>query len=150
MEGRKRVHNGPTRKPSILLRRFNFQKEVGAIIGAYPGVADANVYGVRLPNHDGRAGMCAIAFHDNHRPDFGALSRHLHSILPRYAIPLFLRVTKAMTLTGNMKHQKHGLREEGIDPKNVRGERIIWLKNGEYVDFTIEDWEGLNAGHVKL
>jgi len=55
-----------------------------------------------------------------------------------------------MTLTGNMKHQKHELREEGIDPKKVRGERIVWLRNGDYVDFTIEDWEGLNAGRVKL
>ena len=59
-------------------------------------------------------------------------------------------MTKAMTLTGNMKHQKHELREEGIDPKKVRGERIVWLRNGDYVDFTIEDWEGLNAGRVKL
>lgn len=55
-----------------------------------------------------------------------------------------------MTLTGNMKHQKHGLREEGIDPKKTRGEKIIWLKNGEYVDFTHDDWEGLQAGQVKL
>jgi acyl-CoA synthetase (AMP-forming)/AMP-acid ligase II len=147
VEGRKRVYDGT---PLLILQHLTPSQEVGAIVGAYPGVADANVYGVRLPNHDGRAGCCAIAFHEDHTPDLNAFSRHLHSILPRYAIPLFLRLTKAMTLTGNMKHQKHGLREEGIDPKKTRGEKIIWLKNGEYVDFTPDDWEGLQAGQVKL
>jgi hypothetical protein len=55
-----------------------------------------------------------------------------------------------MALTGNMKHQKHGLREQGVDPSKCQGERIIWLKDGEYVDFTKEDWESLKAGQIKL
>jgi len=55
-----------------------------------------------------------------------------------------------MRLTGNMKHQKHEMREEGIDLDKCRGEKILWLKNEEYVDFTKEDWEGLKAGQVKL
>jgi hypothetical protein len=29
-------------------------------LGKYPGVIDANVYGVQLPNHDGRAGCAAL------------------------------------------------------------------------------------------
>ena len=31
--------------------------EVAAIMGEVPGIAEANVYGIRLPNHDGRAGV---------------------------------------------------------------------------------------------
>jgi hypothetical protein len=54
-----------------------------------------------------------------------------------------------MILTGNMKHQKHGMREEGVDPEKCR-ERFMWLKNGEYVEFTKQDWENLKAGQVKL
>ena len=49
-----------------------------------------------------------------------------------------------------MKHQKHQMREEGVDPDKLQSERVFWLKDGGYVEFTKEDWEGLKAGHVKL
>src|SRR5579862_1964601 len=126
------------------------EQEVAAVIGAFPGVDDANVYGIRLPNHDGRAGCVALTLHPDANFDFSSLARHLLDTLPRYAVPLFIRITDGMRLTGNMKHQKHEMREEGIDPTKVKGDRILWLKNGAYVDFTKEDWDGLNAGSVKL
>jgi acyl-CoA synthetase (AMP-forming)/AMP-acid ligase II len=124
-------------------------KEVAAVIGSYPGVDDANVYGIRLPNHDGRAGCAAIAVHHSSPPHFGDLAKYLKKSLPRYAVPLFLRLTDSMRLTGNMKHQKHEMREEGVDLEKCR-EKVLWLKNDEYVDFTKEDWEELKAGQVKL
>lgn len=34
--------------------------EVAEIMGKFPGVVEANVYGVQLPNHDGRAGCAAL------------------------------------------------------------------------------------------
>jgi acyl-CoA synthetase (AMP-forming)/AMP-acid ligase II len=34
--------------------------EVSEVLGKFPGVVEANVYGVALPNHDGRAGCAAI------------------------------------------------------------------------------------------
>lgn len=34
--------------------------EVSEVLGRYPGVSEATVYGVSLPNHDGKAGMAAI------------------------------------------------------------------------------------------
>jgi hypothetical protein len=124
---------------------------VAAVIGLHPGVDDANVYGVRLPNHDGRAGCVALTLHQDSNFDFGSLARHLLDTLPRYAVPLFVRLTtEGMRLTGNMKHQKHEMREEGIDPGKMRGDKILWLKDGIYVEFTKEDWEKMNAGQVKL
>jgi acyl-CoA synthetase (AMP-forming)/AMP-acid ligase II len=119
------------------------------VIGAYPGVDDANVYGIRLPNHDGRAGCVAISLHHGTSLDFGALAEHLKNVLPKYAVPLFVRITDAMRLTGNMKHQKHGMREEGADPTKCK-DKILWLNNGRYVEFTKEDWEQMKGGHVKL
>ena len=119
------------------------------MIGHYPGVADANVYGVRLPNHDGRAGCVALVVHENHNVNFSSLARHLHNALPKYAVPLFIRLTKAITLTGNMKHQKHGMREEGVDVEKI-GEKVLWLKGGSYVEFTKDDWDAMKAGQIKL
>lgn len=34
--------------------------EVAEVLGKYPGVVEANVYGVSLPSHDGRAGCAAV------------------------------------------------------------------------------------------
>lgn len=34
--------------------------EVSQVLGRFPGIVEANVYGVALPNHDGRAGCAAI------------------------------------------------------------------------------------------
>jgi acyl-CoA synthetase (AMP-forming)/AMP-acid ligase II len=120
------------------------------VISVYPGVEDANVYGIRLPNHDGRAGCVALAAQKSSQVDFKALGKHLTAVLPRYAVPLFVRVTESMRLTGNFKHQKHEMREEGIDPAKTKGEQVLWLRGGEYVQFTQDDWESLKAGQVKL
>ncbi|MBE3048105.1 AMP-binding protein, partial [Candidatus Bathyarchaeota archaeon] len=34
--------------------------EVGHVMGLHPGIHEANVYGVQLPHHDGRAGCAAL------------------------------------------------------------------------------------------
>jgi acyl-CoA synthetase (AMP-forming)/AMP-acid ligase II len=44
--------------------------EVSEVIGKFPGVVEANVYGVLLPNHDGRAGCAAIYIESNKRATF--------------------------------------------------------------------------------
>lgn len=44
--------------------------EVAEVLGRYPGIVEANVYGVALPSHDGRAGCAAIYIDPNARKDF--------------------------------------------------------------------------------
>jgi acyl-CoA synthetase (AMP-forming)/AMP-acid ligase II len=105
---------------------------------------------VRLPHHDGRAGCAAVALREGEGPDFKGLAERVRSALPKFAVPLFLRITKTMNLTGNMKHQKNLMRDEGVDPAKVSGDVIFWLKDGVYVEFTEKDWEGLKVGHAKL
>lgn len=39
--------------------------EVAEVLGQYPGVVEANVYGVSLPSHDGRAGCAAVYIDPN-------------------------------------------------------------------------------------
>jgi acyl-CoA synthetase (AMP-forming)/AMP-acid ligase II len=41
--------------------------EVSEVLGRFPGVVDANVYGVELPHHDGRAGCAALLLADGAR-----------------------------------------------------------------------------------
>ncbi len=121
-------------------------------------VREANVYGVRMPHHDGRAGAAAVVLFP--RPGSSevdaetlrALAQYALQHLPKYAVPLFLRVSDDLghAVTGTNKQQKHRLRDQGVDPAQVGGDRVFWLRDGTYVPFTGGDWEMLNAGKVKL
>ncbi|MCJ1243863.1 hypothetical protein MMC30_001060 [Trapelia coarctata] len=126
--------------------------EVAEVLGVHPAVLDANVYGVELPNHDGRAGCVAIMFNrDVDEELLGNVAGHVTQKLPRYAVPIFLRVAKELQTTGNNKQQKHMLRTEGVDPKRVAAkDKVYWLRDGTYVEFRESDWEKLNAAAVKL
>ncbi|KUI64170.1 Fatty acid transporter protein [Cytospora mali] len=135
--------------------------EVSQVLGLHPAVHEANVFGVQLPHHDGRAGCVALILNKNNYyfPDgvarvevLKSLAEHIHKGLPRYAAPIFLRITKPgkMQTTGTNKQQKHDLRTEGVNPDKTGDDEIFWLQQGKYVPFTKADWDALNGGMVKL
>jgi acyl-CoA synthetase (AMP-forming)/AMP-acid ligase II len=130
---------------------------------------EANVYGVEVPGFDGRAGCAAIVLSETHQAKFEAtnsvegevlrlLAKQAVENLPRYAVPVFLRVQRTEGAnerrTGTNKQQKHVLREDGVDPGKigVSGDALYWLKPGSdaYEAFAEKDWQMLNGGLVKL
>ena len=88
--------------------------EVEAVLGACPGVADAAVYGVAVPGHEGRAGMAAIVTGTGF--DFAVFAAHAAARLPDYARPLFVRVCGKLDVTGTFKLMKGALAREGYGP----------------------------------
>ncbi|KAJ5287891.1 AMP-dependent synthetase/ligase [Penicillium angulare] len=138
--------------------------EVSEVMGAHPAVHEANVYGVALPNHDGRAGCAALITSDQlasgqltglalepSRTTLDDIAAHTLKNLPRYAAPIFLRVMPEMPATGNMKQQKQDLRTQGVDPEQIsKDHRIYWLQGSTYVPFEHRDWDRLNGGQVRL
>lgn len=129
--------------------------EVSEVLGTHPAVDEANVYGVELPHHEGRAGCATVMFNGGQDVDqkvLDGVAAHVKGRLPRYAVPLFIRVTKMMQATGNNKQQKHLLRAEGVDPARTRssGDQMFWLKGGTYQAFEDNDWTTLEAGRVRL
>ncbi|KAI4859256.1 acetyl-CoA synthetase-like protein [Hypoxylon rubiginosum] len=127
--------------------------EVSEALGAHPAVGEANVYGVQLPNHDGRAGCVALSLNKTLDDTLlRSLAEHARNRLPKYAVPIFLRVGDglAAAVTGTLKQQKHELRIQGVDPRLVGDDELFWLKDGRYVKFGESDWDRLNAGQVKL
>jgi len=127
--------------------------EVSNVVGLHPDVVEANVYGVELPHHEGRAGCAAVALHGN--PDdvvMQSIADHVNGELPSYARPLFLRIMKTAgeQMTGTLKHLKHQLRDEGVDPAKVPCSSIFWLKGGRYVPFSERDWNLISRGSAKL
>jgi fatty-acyl-CoA synthase len=88
--------------------------EVEETIGQFPGVEETNVYGVRIPGHDGRAGMAALVVDRNF--DLAQFHKHLAKSLPDYARPLFLRIRGEMEVTSTFKMKKIDFVEQGFDP----------------------------------
>ena len=126
--------------------------EVAEVLGNHPAVTDHNIYGVELPGHDGRAG-CAATVLDREVDNklLASIADHVHQQLPKYAVPVFLRVTKEIQATGNNKQQKHILRNQGVHPEKVDPEdKLYWLRGGTYVEFQLKDWGAIEAGQVKL
>lgn len=127
--------------------------EVSAAMGLHPAIEEANVYGVQLPHHDGRAGCAAVALGvaaDERL--LRSLAEHARAKLPRYAVPIFLRLGKGTSaaVTGTNKQQKHGLRVEGVDPTKVGDDELYWLKGDTYVRFGREEWDQMSGGQIKL
>jgi len=104
--------------------------EVAQTLGACPGVLDANVYGVTIEGHDGRAGMAALAVGEGF--DLAALRAHVDASLPAYARPLFLRIRDGLEITDTFKHKKTTLAREGFDPRAI-SEALYFALPGEGV-----------------
>jgi fatty-acyl-CoA synthase len=79
--------------------------EVAAAITSFPGIVDANVYGIAIPGTDGRAGMAELV---STRPiDLAAFRDHLTRYLPRYAHPVLLRMQNQINVTPTFKQIKN-------------------------------------------
>lgn len=133
--------------------------EVAEVLGRYPGVAEANVFGVTVPGHEGRAGCAALNIDSSQGLDYKDLVRYARKQLPGYAVPVFLRVVKGSSHIHNHKQNKVGLRREGVDPDKIGTEEtngaedtFLWWKPGtqEYVPFERKDWEKLVNREVRL
>ncbi|KAJ9614636.1 hypothetical protein H2200_002773 [Cladophialophora chaetospira] len=134
--------------------------EVSDVLGRFDQIAEANVYGVQVPHADGRAGCAAIvpvtSITAPEQLDFTKLAEYLLATLPRYAVPIFLRVVPQLEYTGTMKLQKGRLRTEGVDLDKIEastpGDRMYWLPPGAkaYEVFGRTQWEELKGGKVRL
>ncbi|MBV1877812.1 MAG: long-chain-acyl-CoA synthetase [Pseudomonadales bacterium] len=107
--------------------------EVAECLNNYHEIQFANIYGVQIPNTDGRAGMAAIVLNDN-KPaqtlDLQALTDHIKSNLPSYARPIFIRVLENLPTTTTHKLQKNDLREHAFHLDKV-DDMIFVTKPGE-------------------
>jgi|TARA_B110000503_G_scaffold102666_1_gene153335 citronellyl-CoA synthetase len=93
--------------------------EVGEILNGYQDVNMANVYGVKIPGCEGRAGMAAFSLEHAESFDWQEFSGYVENNLPKYARPVFIRVIQEMDTTGTFKLKKNDLRDEAFDLNKI-------------------------------
>lgn len=130
------------------------------VLGRFHGILEANVYGVEVPSHDGRAGCAAIYIDPALRPtfDFAGLLAHARKGLPRYAVPIFLRIIQIQSAMHNQKQNKVPFRNEGIVHQKIRegdagrDDVLMWVppKGDTYVPFEESDYASLVADKARL
>ncbi|NBA93732.1 long-chain-acyl-CoA synthetase [Pseudomonas sp. R5(2019)] len=104
-------------------------QEVADALGDYPGLELINIYGVQVPQNEGRAGMAAVLMQPGQVFDPQTFFQLTQERVPRYAAPLFVRVCASADLTSTFKLRKVDLQRQGYDPRQfddplfVRDER---------------------------
>ena len=123
--------------------------EVAEAISVFPGIKEANVYGVKVPGTDGKAGMAALVVAG--LPDLVKFKEHLDRNLPAYSRPIFLRLQGEIEVTGTFKHRKIELVKEGYDPRMI-SEPLYFLDpiTSQYVTVTPELRDRIAAGEIRL
>jgi len=91
-------------------------QEVADALGDFPGLELINIYGVRVPGHEGRAGMAAIEMQPEWRFDPKAFYDFSLERVPHYAAPVFIRVCASADMTTTFKLRKVDLQRQGYAP----------------------------------
>ncbi|KAJ3073846.1 Fatty-acid-CoA ligase FadD6 [Podochytrium sp. JEL0797] len=92
-------------------------QQVAEIMHDFPGIVEANVVGVRVPGEDGRAGLAVVSI-DTDAFRVEELGDFLLQNLPRFAVPIWIRVLKEVGMedshTGTFKQKKVEFRNQVI------------------------------------
>ncbi|VDM75156.1 unnamed protein product [Strongylus vulgaris] len=126
--------------------------QVEAVLQGLSGIHDCTVYGVEVPDCEGKAGMVAIS------PSPGVAIRILLTILykrfttalPPYAVPCFVRITDDIDKTETFKMKKSALQSLGFNPSS--GSKVYFLDhpNETFTEVTEEAIAELKKKRVTL
>ena len=123
--------------------------EVAEILNSFEHVNMANVYGVKVPKSEGRAGM--VAFNCNlDEFNWDDFSSFVIDKLPSYAQPIFVRIIEELETTGTFKLKKNDLREEAYHLDKVNGNQVFIKKPGQntYVPLDRDYYEVIESGQA--
>lgn len=113
-------------------------------------IEEANVYGVKVPGHEGRIGMAALKLKENMDFDGKATYQHVKSYLPSYARPRFIRIQDDLVVTGTFKQMKVKLAEEGFNPAVIKDPLYFLEDNKGYVPMAQETFNSISEGTLRL
>lgn len=112
------------------------------------------VVGVKVPNHEGRAGFAVIELKEGINKSPEQILKETFEILvkelPKYAIPIFIKFVNKIQESDNHKIPKKLYRDQKL-PKGESGDETIYvLKRDNYEVLTDSEWEAIISGKAKL
>jgi len=119
-----------------------------------PDISQVVVVGVKVPNHEGRAGFAVIEVKEDvtksHKTLLEEILELLKKELPKYAIPIFIKFVDKIKESDNHKVPKKLYRDQKLPKGDSGNEDIYWLKRGKYDILSESDWEEIISGKAKL
>jgi fatty-acyl-CoA synthase len=123
--------------------------EVAGVLASVQGIRDAVVYGVEVPEADGKAGMAMLVTDDAFSLD--AISHAVANHLPAYARPLFLRIGSSLSVTETFKYRKLDLMKDGFDPSRTTDSVYVYVPSlGGYVLLDQNRYSGICSGNIRI
>ncbi|WP_282124070.1 long-chain-acyl-CoA synthetase [Algibacter mikhailovii] len=119
--------------------------EVEGVLGQLESIDMCAVYGVQIPNNDGKAGMATITTHSDKDFNINTLTEHLLNELPRYAVPIFIRLKDQISFTHTLKIKKFDLKKEGFNCDDTI--YVMLPKTNEYTILDEKLLKDINSGH---
>jgi fatty-acyl-CoA synthase len=122
--------------------------EVADQLSVIPGVREATVYGVRVGDLDGRAGMASLVVGPEF--DIKAFAAQADEALAAFARPAFVRLRSEIETTGTFKYRKMDLVKDGFDPEVVREPLFYRDPADGYAPITKPVFDKIQAGELRL
>jgi fatty-acyl-CoA synthase len=122
--------------------------EVEEALAVLPGVKEASVYGVKVGELDGRAGMASLVVDKGF--DIAGLAARVDAALPAFARPVFVRLQPALAVTGTFKHRKIDMVADGFDPARVRDALYVRDADKGYAPITPAIMAEIADGKMRL
>lgn len=122
--------------------------EVEGIVSELLRQQDCVVYGVEVPNCEGKAGMLALA---EQQVDLKQLITEMKQKLAPFAIPVFIRIVDQIEATGTFKLPKVKLQQQGYNINKLTDPvYLVDLKQNDCHRLTPELYEKLQTGELKV
>ena len=101
--------------------------EIESILNSYSSILMSAVYGVSIPNTEGKAGMAAIKLNPSLKFEINDFSQFVVDVFPVYSIPVFIRICEdELEITGPYKIKKANLLHEGYDIELITDMVYLW------------------------
>lgn len=125
--------------------------QVSDVINKYGHIEDANVYGVKIPNTEGRCGMVALKLLEGESIDWDDFARYVIEKLPSYARPYFVRIRDRIDATESFKQVKKHLQAEGFNPETI-SDPLYFLhpELNTYVPLTAELYQDIITHKIRF
>ncbi|GAA3946812.1 long-chain-acyl-CoA synthetase [Allohahella marinimesophila] len=112
--------------------------EVENILDDFNNIGEVIVYGVEIPEGSGRVGMATVTLAEPSAGlDTNSLLLFLEERLPRYALPVFLRVTPEIEKTATFKYKKVDLKKLGYSARPGDSLYVLHPDKSRYVRLTL-------------